>query len=146
MDELRQDVVVDASNSIAGRLCSKVAKLLLEGYRVVVLNCERALISGERKSVIREWKKYLEVRSVINPKHTPRHPRRPDRILTEMIRGMVPKDKPKGRAAINRLRVYVGTPEVYRGRTVKFEDAMARKPPAFYTTIGEIAKELGWRD
>lgn len=145
MAELERELVIDATNSIAGRLCSKVAKLLLEGYRVVVVNPERALISGNRKSVIREWKEYLEVRSVINPKHTPRHPRRPDRIITEMIRGMVPRNKPKGIKAMKRLRVYLGMPEAYKGRARVLEEAMARRPPAFYTTIGELAKELGWK-
>ena len=37
---------VDASGQIAGRLCSKVAKLLLVGNSVVVVNADKALFSG----------------------------------------------------------------------------------------------------
>ena len=34
-------IVVDATNHIAGRLASNVAKLLLQGQRVTVVNCEK---------------------------------------------------------------------------------------------------------
>src|SRR5438876_10907446 len=43
-------VNIDATDQIAGRLCSKVAKLILVGKRVTVVNAERALISGARNS------------------------------------------------------------------------------------------------
>ena len=35
-------IVVDATNHIAGRLSSNVAKLLLQGHRVTVINCEKS--------------------------------------------------------------------------------------------------------
>ena len=34
-------VVIDAENTILGRMCTIVAKLLLEGYRVYVINAEK---------------------------------------------------------------------------------------------------------
>lgn len=83
-------VVVDASGQVMGRLASKVAKMLLEGNRVYVVNAAGALISGNRRSVIEEWKGFLEVSSAVNPEHGPVHPRRPDRLLKKVIRGMLP--------------------------------------------------------
>ena len=47
-------VVVDATNHIAGRLASNVAKLLLQGQRVTVVNCEKIMMSGKRETQIRE--------------------------------------------------------------------------------------------
>lgn len=137
-------MVVDASGQIAGRLSSSVAKLLLEGNRVVVVNAEKALISGRRRSVVDEWLRRLEISSAVHPKYGPFHPRSPHTILSRMIRGMTPRRKAKGREALKRLRVYAGTPDEYRSLEKKtFEDAKATKPEAFYVRLGELAKAIG---
>jgi large subunit ribosomal protein L13 len=138
-------IYVDASGQIAGRLCSKISKLLLHGKRIVVVNAEKALISGKRESVINEWKQKLEISSRVNPIHGPIHYRRPDNILRRMIRGMVPYKEGKGRSAMKRLRVYIGVPESFlRLKLEKFEDASAPRPVPLYTTISEVARNLGW--
>ena len=87
-------VYIDASNQIAGRLSSKVAKLLLSGKTVVVVNAEKSLISGSRTSVINQWKERLELSSKVNPIYGPIHPRRHANKLRRMVRGMVPRKKP----------------------------------------------------
>lgn len=139
-------IVVDAQEHIAGRLSSYVAKSLLNGNKVVVVNAEKVLLSGSRLSIINDYLKKLEISSVINPRHGPFHPRRPDTILTKMIRGMIPKRKAKGLEAMKKLRVYIGMPEQYKSfEKTKFEDAMAKKPLSFYLTLGEVASRLGWK-
>jgi large subunit ribosomal protein L13 len=136
---------VDASDQIAGRLCSILAKELIAGKRIVVLNAEKALVSGRSSSVFRQWQARLEIYSHVNPIYGPIHPRKPDNILRRMVRGMVPKTKTKGRSAMSRLRVYIGVPERYAGvKTSKFDDALARRPIPQYTTIAEISKNIGW--
>jgi large subunit ribosomal protein L13 len=140
-------VYVDATNQIAGRLSSKVAKLLLSGNRVVVLNAEKALVSGSRTSVINQWKERLELSSRVNPIYGPIHPRRPDNILRRMVRGMVPRKKPKGATAMKRLRVYIGVPEAVSGaKLTKFEDTAASRPIPVYVTMGDLSKSLGWNE
>ena len=142
-----ETVYIDASNQIAGRLSSKVAKLLLSGKRVVVVNSEKALISGSRTSVVNQWKERLELASRVNPIYGPIHPRRPDNILRRMVRGMVPRKKPKGAAAMKRLRVYIGVPEGVDGATMtKFEDASATRPIPVYVTMADLSKSLGWNE
>jgi large subunit ribosomal protein L13 len=138
-------IYVDATNQIAGRLASRVAKLLLSGKRVVVLNAERALVSGSRESVISQWKAKLEIASKVNPIYGPIHPRRPDNILRRMVRGMVPRRKPKGPDAMKRLRVYIGVPDsVKPGKLTAFEDTTATRPVPVYVTMSELSKSLGW--
>ncbi|MEE9565831.1 MAG: uL13 family ribosomal protein, partial [Nitrosopumilaceae archaeon] len=83
-------VVVDGTDHIAGRLCSNVAKLLLKGNRVSVVNCDKILLSGNRKSIVEEYKAFLDISSILHPKHGPFHPRRPDTMISRMIRGMLP--------------------------------------------------------
>lgn len=138
-------VYVDATNQIAGRLASKVAKLLLSGRRVVVLNAEKSLLSGARQSVLTEWHKKLEISSKVNPIYGPIHPRRPDNILRRMVRGMVPRKKSKGAEAMKRLRVYIGVPsDVKPPKLTEFGDTAATRPIPVYLTMQELSKNLGW--
>jgi large subunit ribosomal protein L13 len=140
-------VYVDATNQIAGRLSSKVAKLLISGKRVVVVNAEKSLISGNRTSVVNQWKEKLELSSRVNPINGPIHPRRPDNILKRMVRGMVPRKKPKGAEAMKRLRVYIGVPAAVDAKKLtQFEDTTASRPIPVYVTMNDLSKSLGWND
>lgn len=146
VSNINNQIIVDASNCIAGRLCSHVSKLLIHGNRVTIINSERAMVSGNRYKTIEDYKKYLEVSSITNPIHGPYHPRRPDRILTRMVRGMVPRRKPSGITAIKRLRAYIGVPTELSSKEIKiFDDAKITKPESYYITIGDIAKQIGWK-
>ena len=142
-----QTIIVDGTNMIAGRLCSHVAKLLLEGNRVTIVNSENIMISGNRESIIGEYREFLEIASITNPKFGPFHPRRPDTIITKMVRGMLPKTKPSGKAAFSRLRVYLGVPNELKSlpRT-QFEDSRIRKTSPYYTSVGELGRMVGWHE
>ncbi len=139
-------IVVDASNCISGRLCSKVSKLLLQGNRVSVVNAEKVMVSGNRYEVIESYKKRLEVSSVTNPINGPFHPRRPDTIITKMIRGMVPKRKSSGIQSFKRLRVYIGIPDELKNSTMKtFDDTKITRQESFYISMSDVAKQIGWK-
>lgn len=140
-------IVVDATNCIAGRMCSHVSKLLLDGNRVTIVNAEKAMLSGNnRYKTIELYKEHLEINSVTNPIHGPFHPRRPDTILSKMVRGMVPKRKSSGITAFKRLRVYIGVPEEMKNAKMEsFSDSKITKPEAYYISVGEIAKQIGWK-
>jgi large subunit ribosomal protein L13 len=140
-------VFIDATDQIAGRLSSKVAKLLLSGKKVVIVNAEKSLISGSRTSVINQWKERLELSSRVNPIYGPIHPRRPDNILRRMVRGMVPRKKPKGAVAMKRLRVYIGVPQDLESQSLKkFEETTATRPIPVYVTMGDLSRSLGWNE
>ena len=63
------------------------------------------MISGTRENIIKEYRGFLEINSIINPKHGPVHYRRPDTMITKMIRGMLPYGrKPSGIEAHKRLK------------------------------------------
>ena len=134
--------IIDAKGLILGRMASKIAKRLLQGESVVVLNAEKAAISGKRQQIVQEAKTFLEVG---HPRKGPYHPRRPDRIVRRTVRGMLPWDKPKGKQAYKRLRVYLGAPKEFDGKEMQtILDASAKKLKSPYITVGELAKEIGW--
>lgn len=144
MDKQAQNIIVDGTDLLAGRLSSNVAKLLLQGNRVTVVNCEKIMISGNRRNIIDEYKDFLRVASILHPEHGPYHPRRPDTIIARMIRGMLPRKKPSGDAALRRLRTYIGVPSQLRSssKTV-LEKAKITRSSANYTTMEELSKEVG---
>ncbi|RLG98990.1 50S ribosomal protein L13 [Candidatus Bathyarchaeota archaeon] len=136
------EVVIDASGAILGRLASIVAKRLLSGERIVIVNAEKAVLSGKRLSLLREMKEFLQVG---HPGKGPHHPRRPDRILRRTIRGMLPRRKPKGVEAYRRLKVYLGVPKEYEGAELEvISEAKVDKLRCPYVTLGELAKGIGW--
>lgn len=144
MDKQAQNIIVDGTDLLAGRLSSNVAKLLLQGNRVTVVNCEKIMISGSRRNIIDEYKDFLRVSSVLHPEHGPYHPRRPDTIIARMIRGMLPRKKPSGDAALRRLRTYIGVPSQLRSSSKTIlEKAKITRPSANYTTMEELSREVG---
>lgn len=141
----KEIITIDAKDCIAGRICSHISKLLLKGHHVRVVNAEKSMISGNRYKTIEIYKEYLEISSATNPIHGPFHPRKPDRILTRMVRGMLPKRKPSGITALKRLRVYVAVPpELKNTKLETFEDSKIRKPSSYFISLGEVAKQIGW--
>ena len=140
-------IVVDGTDHIAGRLCSNVAKLLLKGNRVSVVNCDKILLSGNRKSIVEEYKAFLEIASILHPKHGPFHPRRPDTMISRMIRGMLPRKKPSGQAALKRLRAYIGVPKELRSfKKIQFDNSKIRKSSSYYTSMSSLGRTIGWSE
>jgi large subunit ribosomal protein L13 len=139
-----EPILADAHNTVAGRLASVVAKELLQGEHVIVINAEKAVLSGDRASLIQQYKERLGIRTLTAPWKGPLHPRQPDRMLRRIIRGMVPWKKDRGRKAMKRLRVFVGTPEgVKSKRQLDLSEYERKGRRTIY--LGEIARELGWK-
>jgi large subunit ribosomal protein L13 len=136
--------LVNAEAQVVGRMCSKIAKLLLNGEEVIILNAEKAIFSGKKKSKVAEAHLFLEVGA---PMRGPFHYRRPDRFLRKTVRGMLPFKQPKGKTAYKRLKVYMGIPLEFKDKQmITFPDALSAnlKGPRF--TLGELASEIGWND
>ncbi len=133
--------IYDATNQIAGRLASHVAKDLLNGEQVVIVNAEKAVLSGDPKMKFREFK---QKRDRGDPKKGPFYPRYPDLILRRIVRGMLPWHKDKGRKAYRRLKVYIGEPEEFKNmEKIRIEEADASKLRCKYITLGELSLLLG---
>ena len=135
--------VIDAEGLILGRMASVVAKRLLEGERIDIVNAEGAVVSGKRLQVIKERKEFLEVGG---PTKGPFHYRKPNAIIRRTIRGMLPHRKPRGRDAYRRLKVYIGVPRKLGGvEAESIEVAHVDRLRGRYITVGEIAKNIGWK-
>lgn len=135
--------VINADGLILGRLSSHVAKRLRNGEEIVILNAEKAIISGRRKQLV-EFYAHRRTRGASQTKAKgPFYPRTSDAILKRTVRGMVEYKKPTGRAALKRLRVYLGVPKEFKD--VKMETLETAKKPHLvkFVHLGDISKELG---
>lgn len=143
------ETIINGEGHILGRLASIVAKRLLNGERITILNADKIVVSGDRKMVIESYKLLFEVGTLRNPyRHGVRRPRSPENIVRRAIRGMLPIDKPKGRAAYRRLKVFSGIPPEYSDKAdkmIKIEDALATRLGRKYTTLAEVAIQMGWK-
>jgi large subunit ribosomal protein L13 len=134
--------LVNADGLILGRMASVVAKKLLNGEKVIIVNAEKAVISGKKRSKVAEAHEFLEVGA---PKRGPFHYRRPDRILRKTVRGMLPFKQPKGKNALKKLKVFIGVPEDLKDQQmVSLEEAQAAKLKGPHFTLAVLAKEIGW--
>ncbi|MCD6461130.1 MAG: 50S ribosomal protein L13 [Thermoplasmata archaeon] len=135
--------VIDATDTILGRLASVVAKRLLEGEEIVIVNAERAVITGRPKEIKMRYKRRRELGGPMKPSKGPFYPRLPDRIVRRTIRGMLPYKKPSGRAAYKRCMVYIGVPKEYEGMEFERIDAPTTLPRSRYVYVGEVSTFLG---
>jgi len=111
--------VVDATGKTLGRLASEISQVLRGKHKptyspnidtgdfVVVINCERIVVTGDKLDNVRYYRhsRYpggLKSRTMREMMAT-----FPDRIIYEAVRGMMPKTK-LGRAQMKKLRVYAG--------------------------------------
>ncbi len=140
--QTKEPMIIDAENLILGRMATVVAKHLLQGSAVTILNAEKAVISGKRLSRVKEMKQKLQIG---HPRKGPYFPRRPDRLIKRTVRGMLPRKKPKGRDAIRRLQVFIGVPQQFKDQPLEtILDAKAEKLKCPYIHVGDLAKEIGW--
>ncbi len=135
--------VIDAENAILGRMASDVARMLMKGEKVVIVNAEKAIITGPREFVFKKYKQRVDRADLANPRKGPKFPRRPDMLVKRTIRGMLPKTN-RGKQILRNLRVYMGIPDEFAGKAEKIEIAHPKRGD--YMTIEELSEFLGWKN
>lgn len=144
--------VFNADGLIMGRLASTVAELLLKAARedrddkVVIINAEKAIVSGRPRSVLNTYKAKYELN---HARKGPFFPRMPDMILKRTVRGMLPyQRKSSGRRALRNLRVVIGCPshlesDLPEGHESGDDNKIRRALPERFILLGDISANLG---
>jgi len=139
MPENKETGIVNAENHILGRLATFVAKELLSGNTLYIVNAEKVVVSGNPKYIHSFYTQRLERG---DPYHGPFFPKTPEGIVRRTIRGMLPKNS-KGRTALKRLRVYISVPEELSGKEFKTYEKAENKLRSKFMTLEELSKRLG---
>ncbi|MFH1637457.1 MAG: 50S ribosomal protein L13 [Candidatus Woesearchaeota archaeon] len=130
-------MIVDAQGAVLGRLAAKLAKELLRGESIIVINAEKIVVTGDPLAVFNRFK---EKRERGDPHKGPFLSRYPDRMLKRTVRGMLPYKKERGSKAFKKLKVFMGNPDDLKGQKLgKTSDDLSCK----FITLEKIAIKLG---
>ena len=135
-------MIVDATNMIAGRLGAYIAKQLLLGEKIEIVNSEKAVISGNKYDIFETYAHKTE-----RGTHTkgPFAPKQPHLILKRIIRGMLPHSQQKGRNAFRNLICHIGVPKALEGQQAekleKFNKSTLRQ--ARTVTLKQVSEYMG---
>ncbi|MGC9098976.1 MAG: 50S ribosomal protein L13 [Candidatus Micrarchaeia archaeon] len=141
-----EEKIINGEGAILGRAASRIAKMLLNGEHVAVVNAEKMLISGHEKNIIENYKQRLDLKDKANPEHSPYWSRKPDLFVKRVIRGMLPYKRPKGKKAYKLLKVYIGVPEKYKEK--KIEEIGKKETSKMFEnviTVKELSERLGYK-
>jgi large subunit ribosomal protein L13 len=133
-------IVVDGSEGILGRVGSFVAKELLKGKKVVLINCEKIIVSGKKADFVGKIKRKRKMGQGSSLKG-PKYIRKEDMLVKRIIRGMLPWDRMKGREAYKRLRCEIGKGDLNEEELEKVKDFKHQKPQR-YSYLKEIVEAL----
>ncbi len=136
-------MIIDAKDAILGRLSSYVAKQILLGNKVDVVNCEESVVSGKNAAVLQNYIRRIDRKA---PGKGPYFYRKPDMLVRRTIRGMLPFKRARGTDSFKNVRCHIGVPENFRdGKILVLEYAKAQKLTTDYMKVKDICKAVGWK-
>jgi len=136
--------VIDGSDAVIGRLGAQVAKSLLAGEKVAIVNAEKMVISGNPVAIVEKYYRRRLQKEKANPEHSPHWPRRPDLMAKRILRGMLPHKTPRGRAAIKNLMVYIGVPADLSANVQQPDVKRKAELNSRSITIAQLCTSLGY--
>jgi len=130
-------IIIDATNLIVGRIAAYAAKQALLGETVDIVNCENAIISGNRKRI---FEKHKHKESLGGPHWGPFFPKQADRHMRRVVRGMLSYKKARGKEAYKRVMCWLSVPEQLKGKKLEtLKQANADKlPTTKYIKLSEL--------
>ena len=134
---MKEKIIIDAANTPLGRIASYAAKNSLIGKDIIILNCDNAVVSGRKSSVVEEYKESrTRGGSSLNGPHFPKEP---FRIMKRTVRGMLSYKQERGRTALKKVMCYNDIPAEYQqAEKISFAKDLRIKP----ITLKEISKIL----
>jgi len=124
--------VVDGQDKIVGRLARDIAMILMGKHRptytphvdtgdfVIVLNCDKVRFTG-RKWQQKTYTWYTGYPGLRSETAADRLARRPELILHDAVRRMLPKNK-LGRKMLSKLKLYTGSEHEHQAQQPKAID------------------------
>ena len=114
-------VLIDATDQVVGRLCSKVAKILRGKYKpsftphadcgdnVIIINAEKVVFTGKKETekLYTRYTGYPGGQRFNTPAQLRLRPDGAEKIIRHAVKGMLPKG-PLGRSLLKNLYIYNG--------------------------------------
>jgi large subunit ribosomal protein L13 len=134
-------MIIDATDTILGRIATHAVKASVAGEEVIIINCEKAVITGDRNYV---KGKYEHRMNMGTPGHGPFLPTEPHMLMKRTIRGMTEHKKSRGDEILKRILCYTGVPsELKDKKTEVLKNAQISKLSKMKITyMGELCTFL----
>ena len=119
--------IIDGTDAALGRLASFAAKESLKGEEIVIINCNKVLITGNRKNI---EEKFQEKRGRVGTLQVgPKVSKTNEKIVKRTIRGMLPDFRMgRGKEALKKIKCYNTIPQEYESvEKIKLEKIKPRK-------------------
>ena len=132
----------DATNVRFGRAASQLAKKLINGEEIHIINAEKLVLVGNPKQIVERYLTKRGLKHKGSPEKSPKWSKVPHILVKRMVRGMLPIKSSRGRDALKRLKVYTGNPNNANGdlRLEKAEfDGISK-----HITIHDLCKMMGY--
>ncbi len=135
--------IVDGTDLVLGRLGSNIAKRLLNGETIKLVNCKDVVILGRKKFLVDRYKEKISNKVI---KQGPYFNRSPADIVKRAFRNMLPYKNQRGIDAFKRLKCYNSIPSVLVATEKEVvENAKVDHSKVFYyTKVGELSANLGY--
>ena len=133
-------LVYDGNGAIFGRMATVIAKDLLNGNSVDLINCEKIIVSGDKMFFVKKIQAKRNMGrggSLKGPKYI----RQSDKLVKRMIRGMLPRDRKKGQEAFRRLKCHIEDGNLNED-LLKNAKGFKHNIPRKFSTIKEIISIL----
>ncbi|MFH0738050.1 MAG: 50S ribosomal protein L13 [Candidatus Micrarchaeota archaeon] len=134
--------IVDGTNMIFGRMASQIAKRLMRGEEVHLVNAEKIIIIGSPEKIAQRYLTKRGLRNKGTPERSPVWAKIPHLFVKRLVRGMLPRETSRGKAALTKLRVYTGNPKKMEAN-LKLENA-SFDGFSKHITIHQICRSIGY--
>lgn len=137
--------IINCEKLVLGRIATETAENILKGEQVILLNVEKAVVTGTLQSTLKRYKKFQKIKAKGNPLKGPKFKKSPIHLMKKAVKGMLPHQKARGRKALKLLKAFQGIPEKFKGKKTETIKKAGLKSGKSYTALEEISKMLGWR-
>ena len=136
-------MIIDAKDTILGRLGTYAAKQILLGSTIDIVNCEECVISGKKASILENYIRRIDRKA---PGKGPYLYRRPDMFVKRTIRGMLPFKRARGQDSYKNVKCHIGVPEELKNEKFSTVDGIGvdKLQSADYLKVKDICKAIGW--
>jgi large subunit ribosomal protein L13 len=122
-----------------------VAKAIINGERVTVINSQDLVIVGNKKSILEKFTTRVDGAVKSNPHYGPKYDRIPSKIFRRMVRNMLPTKKRAKERIIKQLRVFNTTAKGIDSKEAIIFEEIKFNHRNNYIKLKDVALLLGGR-
>lgn len=136
-------MIIDAKDSILGRLASHAAKAALNGEQVIIVNANDIVIIGGKNDIVSRYSTDVHKGSTSKG---PFYTRTTVGLVKRAIRGMVKRKSIRGMDAMRHITIYEDTPADLQGKDKEEVAKLKLDKPMHRLKMGELSRILKSRN